>query len=293
MSESVPDASDQSADIDEGSDSAATLRAQVEVLEAENERLREEYAAARRTQYRNTALALGVVGVLAAVVGVLFPNARTVLFALGGTGIFVAILTYYLTPEQFLPASLGRSVYETLADNEAQVVSELGLGDERVYVPTEERTKTRLFVPHHAEYEVPDSESLQDVFVVTDDERERGLALRPTGAALVDEFERALTGDFGSDAATVTEQVTDALVEQFEVVDSTETDIDSAAGRATVGVTGSAYGAVDRFDHPVASTVAVALAQGLGTAVQVETESGDDGSSDYLVTCYWDAEDSD
>jgi len=285
-SEELTDRTDETASEEERDGS--TLEAELEVLREENARLREEYARARQSQYRRTAITLVVVGLLAAVAGVLFPSARTVLFALGGTGVFVGVLTYYLTPEQFLPADVGRRVYEVLADNEADVISELGLREERVYVPTGASIDdVRLFVPQHADYEVPDADALADAFVVTDREQERGFTFEPTGTALATEFERALTGDLGDDPATLVPQLTDALVEQFELAASTDPEVDADGGRVTVGITGSAYGPVDRFDHPIASFLAVGLAHGLDEEVTVAVEAVADGRADYLVTCGW------
>lgn len=273
-------------------DDETARAAELEVLREENRRLREEFAAAKRTQYQQSALLLVGVGLLAAVAGLLFPNAREVLLALGGTGVFVGILTYYLTPEQFLPASVGRDVYAALARNEADLVAELGLQDATVYVPlTESASDVRLFVPQHAEYTIPDGDVLGDVFVVTDDERERGVSLEPTGATLFSEFERALTGDLGDDAATLATQLTDALVEQFELVGSTETDVDADGGRVTVGITDSTYGPVDQFDHPLVSVLAVGFARGLEQSITTEVEGSDDGRVDYRITCRWETGD--
>lgn len=271
-------------------DDETVRAAELEVLREENQRLREEFAAAKRTQYRQTSFALVGVGLLAGVAGLLFPDARDVLLALGGTGVFVGVLTYYLTPEQFLPASVGRDVYGTLAENEAALVSELGVSGDPVYVPLEDsRDSVRLFVPQHADHALPDAASLEDIFVVTDRERERGVSFRPAGAKLFAEFRRALTSELGEDASTVVPQLTDALVQQFELVESVQTDIDAAGGRVTFAVSGSIYGPLDQFDHPVVSVLAIGLATGLDEPITVETDDSGDERGDYLVTCRWDA----
>ncbi|SEP10120.1 hypothetical protein SAMN05216388_10336 [Halorientalis persicus] len=266
-----------------------SLAAEVEVLREENRRLREEFARARRTQYRRTALMLAGIGVLAGIAGVLFADARTVLFALSGTGVFFGVLVYYLSPEQFISADVGRRVYEALAQNEAAAVSELGLQNDRVYVSVGDAIEdARLFVPQRDEYELPAADALADTFVVPDEQAARGVALEPTGGPLAADFRQAATGDV-DDTPEIATALSNALVEQFELVESADADVDPDAGRATVGVTESVYGPVDRFDHPVTSLLAVGLASALDTAVTTEVSTGDD-RVDYLVTCQWESD---
>jgi len=257
-------------------------------LETENERLRAEYARSRQAQYRQTAVALGAVGVLAAVGAVLFAGARTVLFALAGTGIFLGILTYYLAPEQFLPAAVGRDVYGAMAATHEKMVSELGLSDDRVYIPTPEGG-VRLYVPQRSAGALPEGEAVEEAFVVFDGGR--GLSLRPTGEGLYGEFERALSGDLAATPAETGSQLTDALVEQFELVASVEQSASGSAeeGQLTVGVVDSAYGPLDRFDHPIVSFLGVGLARALGTPVAVTVARDGNDRVDAVVTCRWTA----
>jgi len=270
---------------------ATELRTQVELLEVENQRLREEYTRARQQQYRRTALGLAGLGLVAALGGVVFPAGQSVLFALGGTGLFLGVLIFYLSPEQFLPAALGRTVYAALARNEADIAAELGLRDDRVYVPTE-TGDVRLFVPQHEDFAVPDADSLADAFVVTDDPATRGLALEPTGDGLADEFERAVTGGLADDSATLAGQVADALVEQFELVESATPDADPTGGRVTVAVADSAFGDVNRFDHPVVSVLASAVARAVDEPVRTDVREADDERVDYRITVTWDEDES-
>jgi len=211
MSESTTQ--ERSSQPDEEATPAASERtAQIEVLQEENQRLREEYARARRTQYHRTALALAVVGVVAALGGVFFPTARTVLFALGGTGLFAAALTRYLTPEQFISASVGEAIYGSLAETEADLVAELGLQDDRLYLPgpdTASGSSIRLFVPQRTDYELPQPSALDSVFVLTDDEAERGVALHPSGGPLFEEFRRTISGELADDVGTLATQLGD------------------------------------------------------------------------------------
>lgn len=296
MSETTTDASTPKTNAKTQTESdESTLAAELEVLREENKRLREEYVSARRSQYRKTAVALAAIGLAAVIAGAFFSNARTVLLAIGGTGVFLGVLTYYLTPERFLSASIGRGVYGALADNESALVGELGLREERVYVPFGSASgfdDVRLFVPHAADYELPDENALTDVLVVTDRDRERGISFRPTGSALVDEFEQAITLKSEMYPVTLAEQLTDALVEQFELVRSATAETDADGGRITVAVTESAYGSIERFDHPVASFLAVGIAGGLGVAVELSVETRvEDDRTDAVVTCRWEQND--
>lgn len=271
---------------DEDLSDSNRLAGQLAVLEAENERLRSEYARLRQTQYRRTALALGGLGIAGVLGALLIPTARTVLLALGGTGIFLGVLTYYLSPERFLPATVGRGIYSTLADNERAVVDELGLSDRRVYIPLDERSETRLYTPQTTATSLPEKEALTDLFVVDN----RGVSVRPTGDALFAEFERALTGDFSAEPAEITEQLSTGLREQFELVEGTEhsvpADVDREAGEVSIGVTDSVYGPLDQFDHPVVSFLAVGLARGLDTPVEASIETDTD-RADAVVICRW------
>jgi len=254
-------------------------------LEAENERLRQAYAQRTQTKYRQTALALVAVGGLAAIGGVLFAGARTVLFALAGTGVFLGILTYSLSPEQFLPASVGREVYASLAGNEKRVAAELGLSDARLYVHDAGGT-VRLYVPQSRRASLPGGDALEETFVV--DGQRRGVAFEPSGAALFAAFDRAQSDSLAADPAELGPQLTDALVEQFELVGSAEQSVTGTAaeGSLTVGIVDSAYGSLEQFDQPVVSFLAVGLAEALETPITVTVEPGGD-RVDAVVTCQW------
>jgi hypothetical protein len=134
---------------------------------------------------------------------------------------------------------------------------------------------------------VPKPADLDALLVVGGDDRARGVSLVPTGAALVAEFEEARRDS----AATVEEfasQLADALVEGFELVESATATVDPDGGAITVGVQGSSFGTVDRFDHPVGSFVAAALAAELDTPVRLDVRAADDRRADFVVECRWD-----
>ncbi|WP_254535877.1 hypothetical protein [Halomarina litorea] len=265
------------------------LLARVDLLAEENRRLRAAYQSARRSRYRRTALGLLLVGGLALAGAVLFPGVRTVLLALGGTGVFAAVLTYFLTPERFVSASVGDHVVGAYADNEAAIADELGLAGTRVYVPT--AGGPRLFIPQYETDEVPTDDALRATFVTGDDVT-RGLALAPTGGRLYEEFERARAGPPADRPAALARQLADAAVEQFELVARADTER-AGEGRLTVGLDDPVYRPADRFDHPVASLLGVGLATGLAAPVEVEVSTAGDDRYDALVTCSWTPEESD
>ncbi|WP_018256270.1 hypothetical protein [Halomicrobium katesii] len=247
------------------------LAARLETLRAENERLRSSYARARQSQYRQTAIGFAAVGLVATIGGVVFPSTQTILLALGGTGVFAAVLTWFVTPERFVSASVGDAVYEALARNHERLCRELGLTDRRIYVPTADpATGVRLFVPQQTPFEIPDADDLSALFVVTDEAATRGVALRPTGETLFGEFESALSGSLADTPDEIATQVRAAIVEQFEIADAVELDLDRADGRLTVSVDDSVYGDLGRFDHPIVSIAAVALARGLERPIRAE-----------------------
>lgn len=258
--------------------------ARAELLAEENRRLRSEYARSQQSKYRQTAYGLAAVGVLAVLGGILFPTGREVLFALGATGLFGAVLTRYLTPTTFVAADVGERVYAAMATNEQAIADELGLTGDPVYVP-DDANVAALYVPQHSERDVPDASAGPIVI----DEGSRGLLLEPTGASLFAEFERALTGDLADAPPVLVEQLADGVVEQFELASAVEPDVDPANGRVTFEVVESSFGDLDRFDHPVASFFAVGLVAALDRPVTVDVTAADD-RVDWLVTCRWDVD---
>jgi len=265
----------------------AELTALVEELRAENRRLREEYARAQRAEYRRSAAALLALGVLAALGGLVLPIGTELLFILGAIGLFGGAMTWFLTPERLVTTTVGRSVYGSVADTGARLRAELGLRETNVYVPVDGGTgdgvPVRLFVPQSSSYELPTSEELTSLFVLPESRTRRGIAVRPTAARLVQEFETAV-GGIAETPTDLGAQLADALVEQFELVDGAEPEIDADGGRITLVIRGSAYDDVAAFDHPVASFLGTGIAYSLDRPVTVETT--EDGGR-TLVTCRW------
>lgn len=290
MSERLRSAADRS---DETSDpdtvDPAVQSERLEQLTAENERLRRQYRDAQRTRYRRTALGLAAVGAVAVLGGVVLAGSRDVLFVLGSIGLFGALLTYYLTPEQFIAADLGERIYAPLARNEARLVAELGLTDTRLYVPTDGDPPAWLYVPQREEYELPDAAALDSTLVVDESERARGVSFEPTGGELFREFERTLTGSLVARPRLLATQIADGIVEGFELAERADTDVDVDGGRLSIAIRNGAYGGADQFDEPITSFVAVALATTLEQPIRVERT--DRSETEHVVTCYWEPDD--
>jgi hypothetical protein len=255
-----------------------------ELLAEENRRLRAEYQRAQQSKYRRTAVGLVAVGCLAAIGGVVFPNGRDVLFALAATGLFGGILTLYLTPGRFVTADVGERVYAAMAANETALTEELGLSEQRVYVPADGRSG-HLYIPQQSEFEIPEDSDR----VIIADEDTRGLLLDATGASLFEEFDQALSGELADDLSLLATQLADGIVEQFELASAVDADVDTENGRVTFRVSQCTFGDLNRLDHPITSFLAVGITISLQQPVSVDVTPGDE-RADWLVTCRWDAE---
>ena len=188
------------------------LVVQVELLTEENRQLRAEYTRSQQLRHRRTAFGMAALGVLSALAAIPFENSRSVLFALAGTGLFASILTYYLTPQRFVSAAIEERIYSATAASGDRIVSDLGLQDTRVYVPSvrsgdDRFADVRLFVPQHPEYVLPNNDELTVPFVVTKNEMSRGVSFYPIGATLFHEFETNMSDALQREPSTLADQL--------------------------------------------------------------------------------------
>lgn len=274
----VPDAESKPTDTD-------TYTAQ---LERELTQLREEYATARRLQYRRTAIGLGCVGLLALTGAVFLQPIRDVLVVLGITGVFAAILTYYLTPETFLPADVGERVSADLADNIGSLVVELGLTADRIYVPlsNQRRHPVKLFIPRLETYDLPEPSALDDLFVISEQMHTSGVSLTPAGTSLFARFEEARRAPLADDPALLIEQLATGLTDALEIAGGVETELVDET-TLTVRILENRFGDTTQFDHPAASFIAVGIALSVDTAVSAEYHDTETPST-LRVTYRWD-----
>lgn len=258
------------------------LRTRVDELEAENRRLREQYAASRRQSYRRTALGLAATGAVAAALALVVPGARQVLFSVAAIGAFAAVLTWFLTPEHVISASVGAAVYRPLAANEDSVTGELGLSARRVYLPADDGG--RLFVPEYDSYRLP-ADPASETFVVGDTAETSGVSLRPSAQRLFEEFEASHTGPLPDAPDELCAHLIEGLTEGFELADGVDTDVSAAENRATFEIRGCRFGPFSQFDHPVRSFLALGIARGLDVPATVEWETS--GADDASLTVRW------
>lgn len=245
---------------------------------------------ARHRSHRRFGLALGVLGLLILAGGFVFPVERTVFVALGAIGLYGAILTYYLAPGQFIAAAVGEQIYGTSADNWAALTSALNLHSARIYMPGAEDRSARLFVPRYTNDKLPTSDGTK--LVLDREDEPDGLVLEPVGARLVQNIESTLTEEFAQEPASLATQLCDGIVEQLELASRATPKFDPDGNQVTVAVSGSTFGNLDQFDHPIPSVLATGLATGLEQSVQVDVTS-DDSRAEWLVTCQLHADRSD
>jgi hypothetical protein len=267
--------------------SAETLRdtAELERLQVENERLREEYRRARRVEYGRTALGLGLVGLLAVGAAFLFPSAREVLIIIGAIGLFSAVLTRFVTPGQFLPVDVAEGIFDSVDESRSALVTELGLGGSGRYVPLGDGSTVRLFVPQNDAVPLPSAEDLHSTLVVPADGSRRGVAFTPTGRTLFREFDSTLQGELSEAPRSAAQELAEGLTDGLELVESADVEVDTDNQRVSLRLRDVPFGSVDRIDHPVVSFVGVGLATALGAPVTVVDARRDDGRA--LVSYGW------
>jgi hypothetical protein len=250
-------------DDDDRDDAASDV--ELSLLRTENERLRRELERTTRTTYRRTAIALLAVGLASALAGIALPASREVLVVVGAIGVFGGVLTYYLTPERVLAASVTESVYNAHANAITSIQTELGLREEYVYVPDNDRPGgAALYIPLHSEYEIP--QDTTRTFQTGDSEHEHGVTLQPTGGTLARALENSLSSELEPNRlATV---IPEAIVEQFELADNATAERTNKT--LTIEVDGPALDRLDRPDHPITSLAAVSAARALDDPITVE-----------------------
>lgn len=238
--------------------------AEVALLREENERLREALRRTKQLHYRRSAAGLALLGALALIGAVTFPDVREVLLVLGAVGLFSGVVTVYLTPDRVLTASVTEAVYQTHAETGEALVDELGLQDDHLYVPAEDGLDSvRVFRPKHPEYEIPDD--VNSCFLVEAADRAQGIAVPSIGDSLYREFAQTAAIQDDPELVALVDAVADGVVEQFELAETVDYELDG--GHLSVQISGEEPSGVERFDHPIVSLFAVALARHINSVV--------------------------
>jgi len=262
----------------------AELTDRIAELEAELRRLRRSTDRGQREQYRSTAKALIAVGIACGIAGVVLDS--SVLFALAGIGLFSGVLTYYLRPEGVVAGDLGTRVYAATARSYDGLCADLGLSDRRLYVPvgaTDAAGAARLFVPQRAEMDPPDAATLTDETIIDDASGTAGLSVRPTGGGLFAACRPTLNGPLGEEPSTVAQQLSETVVESFELAQSVATDVDAEGGQLSVRIIEPVYEHRSGFDHPLVSFFAVGLAAGLDRPIEATVTETDP----FVIALEW------
>lgn len=222
------------------------------------------------------AVAFALVGVGAAALstaGLVAPELQDVVAALGGAGVFLSLLTLALAPTAH--PDREAAIFDRVARNYERAGADLGLADAHYYVPTGGEPPVRLFRPRDADVPVPSVDKLSATFVGRREAGELlGLALDPSGLALLDET----SADLPDEPRTLAGELCGAVVDRMEVAEIAQPKVDVDTGRATVAFRGTAYGPVERFDHPVRSFLGVGFALGLDRPIRtevIETPAGE------------------
>lgn len=226
------------------------------------------------------ALVLGVLGALLIVGGVVLRGEGSVLFALGGTGMFSGALLYYLSPEPLLSARVCTDTYSAFSRNERAIVQEFGLQDVQIYIPepatsTPNRSGVRLFVPKSPDYCVPVELASDSLFVHPKTSAGYGIALYPSGTDLFRRFRNTATKKVANTPELLVEQLTEAITDQFELARSATATYEADRGRFVVEIDGNRLGPIDQFDHPTVSFIAIGLAKGLKRPIRADVETPD------------------
>ena len=251
-----------------------------------------------RRQYRGLAAMLFVIGLGF----VLFPllsgesvGAARVMVAMGGIGIFGGVLSYYLTQDRFVAAAVDERIQAAAARNYEGIRADLGLSSRRIYVPVGAPVgddtdrplrdhEVRLYIPKQAgldlqEVTAPAGESV----VMTNATGISGLSLHPAGGDLFAAFRSTLNAPLETNPQGMYQQLSDAVVEEFDLARSVTAEISPEQDRMSVTFSDVLYDTRPRFDHPLVSVFAVGLAVGLDSPVETTIPDTDS----FSVTFHW------
>lgn len=244
-------------------------------------------ASPRATQ---SAIGFLVVGLGAVVGGYLRLDTASgmLLIAVGATFLFGSIAAYTLDADQYLPATVHESVYSDTVANQLALIDEHRLLNTLVYIPrTRSDRHPVLFVPKYPDHTLPRETELDSLYTGSDSDRSAGIALRPLGATLARRYESMLSGELSDRPDELAVQLSDGLIEGFELADSVETDVQTDDEIVQFDVSGSVYDRSGGIEDPIQSFFAVGLAMGLGMPIAVESGAMGSEEDGYRLRCRW------
>lgn len=222
-----------------------------------------------RTTRLLPAVGLLLVAAAAAAGTVVAPEFGDVLVALAGTGVYGAVLLVTLTRGRYVPASVSRSIYEALSENETAIASEFGFDGGFRYVPGDSPAdEVRLAALRTEEQQT--SAIMTSGGTPTD--APTALFLKPTGSELFAEFE-ASYGDLPDDPEEALEALVEAAKDEFELADSLTIKEETGDALGTLRATGSVVGDTTHIDHPLQSFVSVGLVKTVGKPISAESRA--------------------
>lgn len=249
-------------------------------LVAENSRLRADHdAQVRGSRLRRAALVIGALGVVFGLVGVAFPELRTVAISLAGVGLFTSVLLYYTTSERFVSLHVAERIHDPLAEGREALVGTFGVADRRVYVPISDDPPRARVLALPAGADVPPVTAVESVVVdaAAGGEPTDGLSFRPSGEELFATYAPRLDEDIDVQPDELGTELAEVVVEEFELAADIEVEAELDAGRLRVDVVDAAFGPATRFDHPIASFFGTGFAVVLREAVRVDAAGEAEG----------------
>lgn len=273
---------------------------EIKRLEEEVQSLRSQYLVGRQFRYRRMGVALGLVGIGIYLTSWFFPESREFLLIVGGTGLFTAVLVFYLTPERFVPASQSEQIFDPLLKNLQDLAYEFGLRGPTVYVPTGGHRDSgglkdvTLFIPEDENYNLPSPNELAQRSVIRTNSKQRGLSVRPSASSLIQNFAASLSSGLASNPTHLSAQLVDGLTNSLELIGSGSEEVHTDENSVAFRISSPFYSNIDRFDNPIPSFIGTGLAAGLDSPVEVSVrESSENEIGDYVIDCEWATGDND
>lgn len=217
-----------------------------------------------RDRSRLTSIVLVLIGVVSVASIQYYPAFRQFLIVTGVVSFITGLVVALLSKQELISAPLaGRLIQVSLDNIEAVAPGTDAMG--AVFEPRDDGITLVLTPDETARSDAPSTYSQHDE-----------LSLTPVGAALLDPFEDALSGQLATEPASLAAQVTEAVVDVFEFAELMTYEVSDASIQFTIRDV--AIGDITRVTHPIPSFVGTVLSKGLGERVRVTVRTESDGT---------------